>query len=228
MATRGSFQTTKLKPLLEERGIDLSREQIYRLVTHPPQRVRIDVLAALCDALDCSLNDLVTITRRESTALPKAVVGEDRPAARSEICVPFGQLPSSPSQIALLVKAGKQTPTGKRGAPSLVQPVVPGVPVERLAELVIEVAPAPVTQRLLELALLKQPGLLQGQCRNVPVTVQDLAHALVQEGASRVVLPTCESCGRALRMPRKHRAGVVVVPDVRGTLGPRPVPSAAE
>lgn len=76
MASRGIFQTTKLKPLLEERGIDLSREQIYRLVTHPPQRVRIDVLAALCDALDCSLNDLVTITRRETTNLPK-VVGEE-------------------------------------------------------------------------------------------------------------------------------------------------------
>lgn len=104
------------------------------------------------------------------------------------------------------MKAGKQTPRVREVA-KLVQPVVPGVPVERLAELVIEVAPAPVTQRLLELALLKQPGLLQGQCRNVPVTVQDLAHALVQEGASRVVLPTCESCGRALRLPHKTSGG---------------------
>ena len=56
MASRGIFQTSKLKPLLEERGIDLSREQVYRLVTQPPQRVRLDVLAALCDALECSLN----------------------------------------------------------------------------------------------------------------------------------------------------------------------------
>lgn len=75
MASRGIFQTSKLKPLLEERGIDLSREQIYRLVTQPPQRVRLDVLAALCDALECSLDELVTITRREATA--QAFVGEE-------------------------------------------------------------------------------------------------------------------------------------------------------
>ncbi len=36
MASRGIFQTSKLKPLLEDRGIDLSREQVYRLVTQPP------------------------------------------------------------------------------------------------------------------------------------------------------------------------------------------------
>lgn len=75
MASRGIFQTSKLKPLLEERGIDLSREQVYRLVAQPPQRVRLDVLAALCDALECSLNDLVTITRRE--ALAPVAVGEE-------------------------------------------------------------------------------------------------------------------------------------------------------
>lgn len=76
MASRGIFQTSKLKPLLEERGIDLSREQVYRLVTQPPQRVRLDVLAALCDALECSLGDLVSITRRETAAAPVAV-GEE-------------------------------------------------------------------------------------------------------------------------------------------------------
>lgn len=75
MASRGIFQTSKLKPLLEERGIDLSREQVYRLVTQPPQRVRLDVLAALCDALECSLDDLVTITRREAST--PVAVGEE-------------------------------------------------------------------------------------------------------------------------------------------------------
>lgn len=92
MASRGIFQTTKLKPLLEERGIYLSREQVYRLVTQPPQRVRIDVLAALCDALDCSLDDLLTITRRQSSARPRAIgeeptrmpIGDLRPV-RAEI-----------------------------------------------------------------------------------------------------------------------------------------------
>lgn len=65
----------------------------------------------------------------------------------------------------------------------------------------------PLTQRLLELALLRQTGVLEGRHKNVPVTVQDLAHALVADGASRVVLPTCESCGRAVRMPHKTPSG---------------------
>ena len=39
MATHGMFQTSDLLPLLEERGIHLSREQVYRLVTQPPQKL---------------------------------------------------------------------------------------------------------------------------------------------------------------------------------------------
>lgn len=89
----------------------------------------------------------------------------------------------------------------------LIQWVAIEIPTERLAEIVNTVAPVPLTQRLLELALLKQPGVLEGRHSNVPVTVQDLAHALVAEGASRVVLPTCESCGRAVRMPHKTPSG---------------------
>lgn len=76
LAAQGIFQTSKLKPLLEDRGIELSREQVYRLVTQPPQRVRLDVLAALCDALECSLSDLITITRHESPEKKEAVGGE--------------------------------------------------------------------------------------------------------------------------------------------------------
>lgn len=53
MATHGMFQTSDLLPLLEERGIHLSREQVYRLVTQPPQRLSMDTLAALCDILGC-------------------------------------------------------------------------------------------------------------------------------------------------------------------------------
>lgn len=61
MATREMFQTTDLVPLLAERGIHLSREQVFRLVTQPPQRLSMDTLAALCDILDCTPNDLIEI-----------------------------------------------------------------------------------------------------------------------------------------------------------------------
>lgn len=62
MADRGLFQTTELVPLLEERGVRLSREQVFRLVTQPPQRLSMETLAALCDILDCQVQDLIEIT----------------------------------------------------------------------------------------------------------------------------------------------------------------------
>jgi DNA-binding Xre family transcriptional regulator len=78
MAARDMFQTTDLIPLLAERGVHLSREQVYRLVTQPPQRLSMDTLAALCDILDCTPNDLIEIdvvkeqTRRAAEAGAKS------------------------------------------------------------------------------------------------------------------------------------------------------------
>ncbi|MGY2148833.1 helix-turn-helix domain-containing protein [Nocardia gipuzkoensis] len=59
MADQQMFQTSDLVPLLAERGIVLSREQVYRLVTQPPQRLSMDTLVALCDILGCTPNDLI-------------------------------------------------------------------------------------------------------------------------------------------------------------------------
>ncbi|MEU3169136.1 helix-turn-helix transcriptional regulator [Streptosporangium sp. NPDC006930] len=61
MATRDMFQTTDLVAPLAERGVHLSREQVFRLVTQPPQRLSMDALAALCDILDCTPNDLIDV-----------------------------------------------------------------------------------------------------------------------------------------------------------------------
>ncbi|WP_406410663.1 helix-turn-helix domain-containing protein [Streptomyces sp. NBC_01614] len=61
MAEKGMFQTSALVPLLAERGIDLSREQVFRLVTQTPQRLSTNTLAALCDILDCQPNDLLEV-----------------------------------------------------------------------------------------------------------------------------------------------------------------------
>lgn len=59
MAARGIFQTSELVPLLTERGVHLTRQYVHKLVTTPPQRVNMDLLAALCDILDCGPNDLL-------------------------------------------------------------------------------------------------------------------------------------------------------------------------
>ena len=62
MATRGLFATTHLTPLLAERGIELSNSQVHRLVTGTPHRLSLPVLAALCDILNVTPNELITLT----------------------------------------------------------------------------------------------------------------------------------------------------------------------
>ena len=59
MADRDMYATTDLRPLLAERGVALSREQVYRLVAQTPERLSLVTLAALCDILGCQPGDLV-------------------------------------------------------------------------------------------------------------------------------------------------------------------------
>jgi DNA-binding Xre family transcriptional regulator len=66
MATRGLFQTSDLVPLLAERDVHLSRQYVHKLVTTAPQRVNTGLLAALCDALDCTPNDLLGLEVEEA------------------------------------------------------------------------------------------------------------------------------------------------------------------
>jgi DNA-binding Xre family transcriptional regulator len=74
MADRGMFQTSDLAGPLAERGITLSREQLWRLVSQPPQRLSLDVLAAMCDILGCGPSDLIEI-RVENTSVRKTGTG---------------------------------------------------------------------------------------------------------------------------------------------------------
>lgn len=59
MASRGIFQTSELLPLLADRGVHLTRQYVHRLVTTAPQRINTDILAALCDILQCQPGDLL-------------------------------------------------------------------------------------------------------------------------------------------------------------------------
>ncbi|MFD6073113.1 helix-turn-helix domain-containing protein [Amycolatopsis lurida] len=85
MAERGMFQTSDLVKPLAERGIVLSREQIYRMVTTPPQRLSMDVFAALCDILDCAANDLIEIKVASATVAKASGTKPAPPARRSTI-----------------------------------------------------------------------------------------------------------------------------------------------
>ena len=71
LAQREIFKTTKLVPLLAEHGVNLSREQVFRLVTSTPQRLNLDVLRALCEILECEPNDLLVFESAEKAAQPE-------------------------------------------------------------------------------------------------------------------------------------------------------------
>lgn len=75
MAARNMFATTELGPLLAARGVSLSREQVYRLVTGTPERLNLMTLAALCDILEVTPGDLVEVTV-ESRRVTKSVSAE--------------------------------------------------------------------------------------------------------------------------------------------------------
>jgi DNA-binding Xre family transcriptional regulator len=86
MALRGMFSTSDLIEPLAQRGIDLSRSQVYRLVAETPERVQVSMLLALCDILGCQLTD-IAVPAEDGTQRPrrparkKAVGGGDVPPA---------------------------------------------------------------------------------------------------------------------------------------------------
>jgi DNA-binding Xre family transcriptional regulator len=59
MAGRGMYATTDLRPLLAERGFQLSQSQVYRLVAERPERLNLRLLMALLDILHCTIDDLI-------------------------------------------------------------------------------------------------------------------------------------------------------------------------
>jgi DNA-binding Xre family transcriptional regulator len=79
MAEHDMYQTSQLVPLLAERGIQLSREQVFRMVTQPPQRLSMDTLAALCDILSCTPNDLIEIAVVDQQVAKRASGGTAAP-----------------------------------------------------------------------------------------------------------------------------------------------------
>lgn len=75
MASRGMFATSDLVTPLAERGVVLSREQVYRLVTGTPERLNTKALAALCDILDVGVAELIEVVV-EANPVAKVAAGE--------------------------------------------------------------------------------------------------------------------------------------------------------
>jgi DNA-binding Xre family transcriptional regulator len=79
MAEQDMYATTKLGPLLAERGVTLSREQVYRLVTGVPERLSLATLAALCDILACQPGDLIEVVKTTAVTRPAPSPPAQRP-----------------------------------------------------------------------------------------------------------------------------------------------------
>jgi DNA-binding Xre family transcriptional regulator len=79
MAEKDMYATTKLGPLLAERGVTLSREQVYRLVTGVPERLSLATLAALCDILGCQPGDIIEVVKAPVVSKPDRSTPAQRP-----------------------------------------------------------------------------------------------------------------------------------------------------
>jgi putative transcriptional regulator len=71
-AHREVWTGAQLRRLLAERsGLNLSSASVSALLTRQPSQVKLETLAALCTALDCTPNDLFEV---DTTPVPAAVI----------------------------------------------------------------------------------------------------------------------------------------------------------
>ena len=78
-AQREVWTGAQLRRLLAERaGLDLSAASVSALLTKSPTQVKLETLAALCIALECTPNDLIEV---DTTPVTRPVT---RPVRRQE------------------------------------------------------------------------------------------------------------------------------------------------
>ena len=81
-AQREVWTGAQLRRLLAERGgLHLSSASVSALLTRQPSQVKLDTLAALCTALDCTPNDLIEVETTPVTAAVEPVRRTPEPKA---------------------------------------------------------------------------------------------------------------------------------------------------
>lgn len=87
MAERGITTVTELRRQLQAMGMEISTQQLSRVVNELPQRVNTDLLAALITLLRCTPNDLFYIdfraTQEEPRPLQPAATVVSRPPRKT-------------------------------------------------------------------------------------------------------------------------------------------------
>ena len=197
MAGRGMFATTDLGPPLAARGITLSREQVYRLVTGVPERLSLPALAALCDILDCGPGDLIEPVRkpaRRRSRPPSRRSGPGR-CGRGSFPGPAhgdGPLPGRP-RASRRRRQAPACPQCRRD--TLIRHVITvdgTLPASAAAAAVDAAAATPAALRSLASALAADPDMLR---HGAPPLAGRLAAELIARG-SVLAVPACARCGR--------------------------------
>lgn len=81
-AQREVWTGAQLRRLLAEKaGLHLSAASVSALLTKQPAQLKLDTLAALCIALDCTPNDLLDIDTTPIAAAPSAPAPSARAVA---------------------------------------------------------------------------------------------------------------------------------------------------
>lgn len=79
-AQREVWTGAQLRRLLAERaGLELSSASVSALFTKQPSQVKLETLAALCTALDCTPNDLIEVDTTPVARAAKAVEAKPEP-----------------------------------------------------------------------------------------------------------------------------------------------------
>ncbi len=69
--------------LVEKAGLQMSSASVSALLTKKPAQLKLDTLAALCTALDCTPNDLLDVDTTPVPAASTAPPPAARPAVRA-------------------------------------------------------------------------------------------------------------------------------------------------
>ena len=89
-AQREVWTGAQLRRLLGERaGLHLSSASVSALLTRQPAQVKLETLAALCTALDCTPNDLFEVDTTPVAATPPARATPEPQAARGRSMPPL-------------------------------------------------------------------------------------------------------------------------------------------
>ncbi len=222
MADKDMYATTQLRPLLAERGVVLSREQVYRLVTGVPERLSLATLAALCDILGCGPGDLVepvagdgaggraAAGRRGSGPLPRPVRARVT-GAGPRVAAVAARCPAGHELAWPLRRPGVPAlPPGARWSrrSSAADPSLPGAVIEAAVD---AVAPGGQALRQLADALAADPAALT---RRGAAGRRAAGRRADRPRLSRPGHPGVRGlrAGRQAAVPRRRRRGVPAVP----------------